>query len=367
MPADPVRAEPMLSGLVEIACDESGFSGTNLLDQDVFAHASVRLGVDAARRCVELVRARSPYPAGEYKSAQLLRPAQRPVLNRLLGPGGPLYGRGAVQVIDKSFLLAGRISAVFSGELSYASGTSLDSDEDAEAMALVLHHQGPAEFGRVRWEPLLQAFIELLKAKNDGQFAKRTDSFLAVAADLRADGVGGELGAALRVISAGRSRLEALQERYFYDRTLLPPLEVLIPALLETARYWGAGERRVAVVHDEQSALTRHRIAQLNLLLATPGAGGGAGARPGAGAGVGAGAGAEGGGDAGAEVLVVRQVDSRDDPRVQVADLLAGAARQITTAELRGRGDPSLTALLRPYLGPHPIWSHPTSWSRLAG
>ncbi|MGH7751818.1 MAG: hypothetical protein ACREN5_03295, partial [Gemmatimonadales bacterium] len=279
----------MLSGLVEIACDESGFSGTNLLDQDVFAHASVRLGVDAARRCVELVRARSPYP-GEYKSAQLLRPAQRPVLNWLLGPGGPLYGRGAVQVIDKGFLLAGRISSVFAGELSYASGTSLDSDEDAHAMALVLHHQGPVEFGRVRWETLLQAFIEVLKGKNSGQFAERTDSFLAVAAELRDEGVGGELGEALDVISAGPPRLEALQERYFYDRTLLPPLEVLIPALLETVLYWGAGERRLSVIHDEQSALTKHRIAQLNQLV---------------------------GGSQ--EVLILKQVDSRDDPRVQVA------------------------------------------------
>lgn len=330
----------MPSGFVEIACDESGFSGTNLLDQDVFAHASLLLGVDAARRCVELVRARSPYPAGEYKSAQLLRPAQRPVLNWLLGPGGPLYGRGAVQVIDKGFLLAGRISSVFAGELSYASGTSLDTDEDAHAMALVLHHQGPAGFGRVRWETLLQAFIEVLKGKNSGQFAARTDSFLKVAGEFRDEGVGGELGEALDVISAGRPRLEALQERYFYDRTLLPPLEVLIPALLETVLYWGAGERRLSVIHDEQSALTRHRIAQLNQLVAR---------------------GSE------EEVLVLRQVDSRDDPRVQVADLLAGAARQIVTAELRGRGDPSLTALLRPYLAPHPIWSHTTSWSRLAG
>ena len=48
--------------VVEIACDESGFSGTNLLDAatPVFTHASVDLSVDEA---VELIRAlRSGFP-----------------------------------------------------------------------------------------------------------------------------------------------------------------------------------------------------------------------------------------------------------------------------------------------------------------
>ena len=43
-------AEGLGGDVVEIACDESGFSGTNLLDAStpVIAHASVDLGVDEA-------------------------------------------------------------------------------------------------------------------------------------------------------------------------------------------------------------------------------------------------------------------------------------------------------------------------------
>lgn len=57
--------------------------------------------------------------------------------------------------------------------------------------------------------------------------------------------------------------------------------------------------------------------------------------------------------------------DSRRDPRVQVADVPAGAARKIASDELNGRGDPELTALLRPYVDPSSVWGDEPSWSRL--
>ncbi|MFD0662567.1 hypothetical protein [Thermocatellispora tengchongensis] len=41
---------------------------------------------------------------------------------------------------------------------------------------------------------------------------------------------------------------------------------------------------------------------------------------------------------------------------MQVADLLAGAARKIAEDALHGHGDPELTALLRPYVHPRSIW-----------
>jgi len=50
------------------------------------------------------------------------------------------------------------------------------------------------------------------------------------------------------------------------------------------------------------------------------------------------------------------QVDSRTDPRVQVADLLAGVARKVAADELLGRRDPNLTALLRPYVDSASRW-----------
>lgn len=89
-----------------------------------------------------------------------------------------------------------------------------------------------------------------------------------------------------------------------------PALDLLVPALLETVRIWGD----VTLVHDRQTALTPERLA----LLPCP----------------------------------VRFVAARDDPRVQVADFLAGVARRVASEELAGRPDPELAALLGPYVTP---------------
>ena len=53
----------------------------------------------------------------------------------------------------------------------------------------------------------------------------------------------------------------------------------------------------------------------------------------------------------GASLHGLRFVDSRTDPRVQVADFLAGTARRIASDDLAGRGDPELTALVRLHAG----------------
>ncbi|MEV6281099.1 DUF3800 domain-containing protein [Kribbella sp. NPDC051770] len=316
-----MSVEPVWSGLVEVACDESGFSGTNLLDPDtrVFTHASVRIGPGEARRAVEELRERSRFVAGEYKSARLFK--QRPALTWLLGPEGPLLGRSAVQLTDKYYLLSGRLTALFTNGFDYRTGTSLDPHDPATALAL--HRRGPAH-GDIWWT-LLQSFIDLLRSKNRTMYDERTDDFLAVAAEFT------PLEPGLRI---SRAPLEALRDRLFDDRTLLPPLEVLIPALVETTQYWYADGNAISMVHDEQSALTPYRIDQVDLLMDHA-------------------------------PLDFRQTDSRTDPRVQLADLLAGSARQIATAELNGQGDPALTALLRPYLTPHPIWADAASWARL--
>jgi Protein of unknown function (DUF3800) len=105
----------------------------------------------------------------------------------------------------------------------------------------------------------------------------------------------------------------------------LPVLDPLIPAVVRAVDYWSADGHPVSIVHDEQLALTEDRIIRLKELL-------------------------------NGRLASLRLVDSRSDPRVQVADFLAGVARKIASNELNNRGDPSLTALLRPYVDPCSIW-----------
>lgn len=98
-------------------------------------------------------------------------------------------------------------------------------------------------------------------------------------------------------------------------------LDPLGPAILRAVAMWGGGGRvPVAVVHDRQTSLTTDRVAALM-------------ARPGAPA-------------------SLRFVGSRTDPRVQVADFLAGVATRAVSDQLAGRGDPGLLDLLEPYVDP---------------
>ena len=128
-------------------------------------------------------------------------------------------------------------------------------------------------------------------------------------------GLGSEAEAVLDQLS--RKRVRDVVRRLAHDRSIPPPLEPLLPALAETVLYWSGGHRRVLVIHDEQSALTPGRLRRLQLALA------------------------DGPESAISPLAGLVTVDSRDDPRVQVADLLAGLARRRT---------PQLNPLLEPYL-----------------
>jgi hypothetical protein len=114
---------PSTIRFVEIACDESGSEGENLVggNTDVFAHASVRLDTESATNCVQEIRSRIRSPALEYKANHLLREKHRSVLRWLLGPSGPIHGHAHVQLTDKAFFVVGRVIDLLVGEADEAS------------------------------------------------------------------------------------------------------------------------------------------------------------------------------------------------------------------------------------------------------
>jgi hypothetical protein len=303
------------SAWVEIACDESGFSGSNLLDpgSPVITHAGVDLAVPEAAELVAVLRSSfRRRGSAEYKSNLLLRPEQRSALEWFLTT---LRGRASVHAIDKTWYVARRVIELLVAEPSYGAGTSLARDHDEAALDI---YRAP---GR---DDFLDAFIWMTRTKRlrlvdhaliDRFFARMPPGVPA-----------------LRELT--RAQVEDVVRRLIDDDPAIPPpLEPLVPALAETALLWSGGRRSVAVVHDEQSALTRWRVARLRTYLA-----GAVFPSP-------------------PPLLTVTQVDSRRDPRVQVADLLAGIARRMHKRPSR---------LLQPYLvgGLHPptTLDQPTGW-----
>ncbi len=323
--------------VVEVACDESGFSGTNLLDAatPVFTHASVDLGLDEAADLVEGLKSGSSWPPGEFKSGQLLRgPRARETLEPLLAA---LTDRAHVHVVDKELFLATRVVDLLLAEPSYADGTSLSVDLRPAALALY-------RAGRSRgsdWHAFLSCFVELVRTKKRhpterrlvGAFFRTRD---ALAEGLGTRGVDAAAGAVLAALTRTRTRA-VLARLAGDDPAVPPPLEPMLPALAETVLFWSAGRRQVLVVHDEQSALTATRLRRLQQTLAE--APEWVGRRSPAPDGSGVDVSALGQLSPLAGLITV---DSRDDPRVQVADLLAGVARRSPEIDR----DP----LLRPFL-----------------
>ncbi|HWD78974.1 MAG TPA: hypothetical protein VG497_08830, partial [Kribbella sp.] len=135
----------------EIACDESGFSGSNLLDpgSPVITHAGIDLDVAAAADLIGVLQNRL-HRRSEYKSNQLLRPEQRPALEWLLEE---LRGHAHVHAIDKTAYVAARVLELFTEEPSYGWGTSLGTDH-SEVVQLLRHRTG-----------FLAAFVDLARTK----------------------------------------------------------------------------------------------------------------------------------------------------------------------------------------------------------
>jgi hypothetical protein len=301
--------------LLEVACDESGSEGENLIggETDVFAHAGVRLSVESAAECVREIHDRIRSPVLEYKANHLLRQKNRPVLVWLLGPSGPIFGHSKVYLIDKEFFVVGKIADLV--------GAGPEQKN-------TLYRNGSGVFGRDKWLGLLRLFTDLTRAKNR-RGVTSVDEFFRLVDTLRAES--GPLAEIMELLRRARPRIEALRARVLDDPKMIPVLDTLTPAIIRAVECWGEGRNPVSLVHDEQLVLTEERINQLDeiLLLHHP---------------------------PGVRLAGLKLVDSRSDSRVQVADFLAGVARRIASEELNNRGDAELTSLLRPYVDSASIW-----------
>ncbi|UOX92374.1 hypothetical protein MUY14_17775 [Amycolatopsis sp. FBCC-B4732] len=232
------------------------------------------------------------------------------MLEWLLDPAGPLEGRGHVHLTDKTYFAVRAAVELLAGP-----GTA--------AAARTLHRAGPAAFGAARWEFFLTAFTSVLRLNPRRGVQTSPERFFALVDDLAA--TPGEAGEIVALFRGGGERVAAYRARLAGDPGLVGVLDPLVPAVVHTVRHWSAGGTPVALVHDEQLALTPERVLQLKATL-------------------------------GHRLAGVRFVDSRADARVQIADFLAGVARRIASDELNHRGDARLTGLLKSFVDTNSVW-----------
>jgi hypothetical protein len=225
---------------VEIACDESGFSGRNLVRTDtrVFAHASVRLPADAAAWCIGEIRDRARDPTPEYKSGHLLRERDRSLLQWFLGARGPLAGNAHVHLTDKTFFVVGRAISLLVGDAADPVALGLRPDRHADDLAVTLHREGPAAFGPSRWQAFLDAANRLVNGRRTPDATAPVDAFFATLGDLRAAAPPGRAGEIVRLLS--RSGMNRTRARLLGDPTSVPALDPFVPAIVAAVVHWSA-------------------------------------------------------------------------------------------------------------------------------
>jgi hypothetical protein len=303
--------DAVAGAVVEIACDESGFSGTNLLGSTapVITHASVDLDRDEASGLIAALRSGFRFSPHEFKSGQFLRSSGAgEALEWFLAS---LTGRAHVHLIDKEFFLVTRVVDLLLTEPSYGAGTRLTNDNRPAALALYRagRSAGPD------WDAFLAAFVDLVRIKRRRPGRRPVERFFQARDALVRDRLGVPAEAVLTAL--GPAPVEAVLARLDDDdRSIPPPLEPMLPALAETVLFWSGGQRRVLVIHDEQSALTADRLSRLQQVLTGGPTAADADRTEALPAGV-------------SPLAGLVMVDSRDDPRVQVADVLAGVARRL--------------------------------------
>jgi hypothetical protein len=337
-----------------VACDESGSEGQKLVGgtTDVFAHASVDMDVEVAIACIDKVRAGTRSPATECKSGVVLRERNRHVLEWLIGPLGPLHGNAYVHLAEKSFHLVTTMVDLLC-DLGVDHRRDRGRERRVDDVARTLYAEGPTRLGRGAWQHLLASFNDLMRAKDLAAARASAEAFSRVLDTFAVADPGSEFGRAVYLLGVGRPRCDSHLIHLITTSRLSGVLDPLVAAIVRAVDHWGADGRAVSIVHDEQGALTADRVERLKALC---------GRRPGT-----ASDGSESPGPAMADRLVdIRCVDSQSDPRVQVADFMAGVARKIASDDLNGRGDLRLSALLQPFVDPGSTWGDADSWSRLS-
>ncbi|MQA97418.1 MAG: NAD-dependent protein deacetylase of SIR2 family [Streptosporangiales bacterium] len=168
----------------------------------------------------------------------------------------------------------------------------------------------------------------------DGPFHGRARVHLTVAALRTAVArPAGPFEAIMEDLARAAPALDAARRTRTATPPEIPVLDPMPPAVVAAVTYWSARSRsgRVAIVHDRQTGLTPDRVALIRGL-------------------------------AGDRLARLSFAVAGADARIQLADVLAGAARKLASDELNGRADPALTALLLRYVDTTSVWSEPF-WS----
>lgn len=311
----------------------------------VFCHGSTDLDSDTAAELMAGLRHELRSQAKEVKTEQLMKPGAAAARSRLFGVGGALHGHALMYLVDKQYFVVAKAVDLLIEELAHSGGIDLYGSSQARIMAHTLYREGPRAFARAEWEGLLGQFNSLMRATQRKGNKATVDEFFETIEHLRFRGRRKKVDDIVNILSKTRPFAEEFQIR-LASADSVRTMDPLLAAIPETARIWYAKQHEpISILHDQQAALDPETIHQTLQHLRKPlpefrrfhGP---------------------------VEIDEIRQVDSKNDPRVQVADLIAGMGRVVGTTALAGSRSPLDPAA---YVARSSVWADDGSWQLLTG
>lgn len=331
---------------IEIACDESGSEGENLISsgQPIFVHASTDLGLNEAARLIAEARRITGSTAVELKSHLFVGKTK---VDRGRWFLDALSGRGAVNLTDKRYFVVGKMVDLLIEPEMDARGEDLYRFGRAHKTAQLLYRLGPS-IGSEAWDDLLNAFNRLVQIDRSGAAVGRSDDFFVKVQLAHSAADKGMLRHILGLLLTARTFGDDLENNDIYPAHRILDMDPLMATIGQSARRWNSvTSRDIAIVHDNTSALTPERIRIIIDGLSDPRSPLALYAPP-------------------VPLVSITLVDSVLDERIQVADILAGIANEVSNTALRGNMHP-LTNSVREYVDPLSLWEDDASWNMLCG
>jgi hypothetical protein len=330
---------------VEVTCDESNNHGENLIDSpsEVFAHGSHDLTSAEAADLLDWLRNESGVKATEFKSKHL-GSFEKDLVEELFGQR--LAGRSNVHLTETSFFVVGKVVDLLVEELTHEQDIDLYASGRARAMARKFYSEGSRAIGRDAWALLLSRFNSLMRVnQRSAPESKATvDEFFTMVESALRISTRRNVTEVLELVLSARRHAQSFQDSL--GDQILPALEPMYPAVAQTARHWfGVKRVEIELRHDRASSLEREGAVDALLdVLRRPGE----------------------------FIRYVNPIsiagitlhDSKQDDRVQVADLIAGFGGQVASAALARTSDLDDLKLLRPMVR-EGLWGDERSWKLL--
>jgi hypothetical protein len=312
-----------------VYADESNSTGENLLDaaQPVFCVAAVHISDARAQQIVDGVRAQLPSGMGEPKYTSLSRTdaGRKALITAFSALAGEQVG---VYLADKRFMATAKIVDVLVVERFWrADGYNIYANGSAVGLANLFHMAGPIAGSASAYEHLLQTFVDAVRRRSR---ASVDELFTAITAYLKT--VKPDFVDTFGMLEFTRAEADdivaAVASGHVQD-----VLDPAVPCLVSLCQDMGQRIGAFKLIHDESKTIARNASLLENLhQLPDP-------ARPGQMM-------------APSPVTAITFSDSTAVPQLQIADWVAGAARQWATTLVTGRPDPfamRLQSLVAPW------------------